>query len=95
MSESEEPESPEESLDSSYPDDRRHLVRRVSKDRRDKIRYEIEKIDRRLLSDLDRRKVKDAGSEYVEHDEDDNQKEHDSDNLFDSVVGKINNIFRK
>ena len=93
MSDIEEQES-FESSDSSYPDDRRHEVRRVSKDRRDQVRYELDKGDRRSLAVLERRKVMDAGTEYLDKDDLEEQQDHEleEETVLDSVVGKISKL---
>jgi len=82
----------EEDFDFSGDNDRRKESRRVLKDRRGMIRYEIDKEDRR--SGVERRKVKAATKEQDMQDADD-EENYEEESGADSVIGKITKLFKR
>lgn len=82
----------EEDFDFSGENDRRKEARRISKDRRDMIRYEKTKDDRR--SAIEQRKVKAAMKEDETLDVDDEDNYHEEqETALDTVIGKISKLF--
>ena len=82
----------EEGFDFSADNDRRKEARRVIKDRRGMIRYEVDKDDRR--SGDERRHVKAAIKEQDSHDVDD-EEIYEEETGLDSVIGKIGKLFKR
>ncbi len=82
----------EEDFDFSDENDRRKEARRVLKDRRGMIRYELEKADRR--SGIERRKVKPAPEKQDSQDIDD-EENYEEESGSDSVIGKISKLFKR
>jgi hypothetical protein len=82
----------EEDFDFSADNDRRKEARRVIKDRRGMIRYEVDKDDRR--SGDERRHVKTVVKEQDTHDVDD-EEHYEEESGLDSVIGKIGNLFKR
>ncbi len=82
----------EKDFDFSDENDRRKESRRVLKDRRGMIRYELEKDDRR--SGDERRKVKAATKEQDTQDVDD-EENYEEESGSDSVIGKIGKLFKR
>ncbi|PHS23922.1 MAG: hypothetical protein COA83_08875 [Methylophaga sp.] len=82
----------EEDFDFSGDNDRRAEARRVLKDRRTMVRYEIDKDDRR--SGDEQRKVKVAVKEQDSQDVDD-EETYEEESGVDSVIGKIGKLFKR
>lgn len=82
----------EEDFDFSDDNDRRLEARRVLKDRRGMVRYELDKNDRR--SGVERRKVKAATKEQDTQDIDD-EDNYQEESEPDSVIGKIGKLFKR
>lgn len=82
----------EEDFDFSDDNDRRLEARRVLKDRRGMIRYELGKNDRR--SGDEQRKVKAATKEQDTQDIDD-EDNYQEESEPDSVIGKIGKLFKR
>ena len=82
----------EEDFDFLTDNDRRKEPRREVKDRREMIRYEVDKDDRRLCEE--RRKVKVATKEAkVEETYNEEIDDEEKETKLGSVIGKISNIF--
>ncbi|MBL1321054.1 MAG: hypothetical protein COA63_008355 [Methylophaga sp.] len=82
----------EEDFDFADDNDRRKESRRILKDRRGMIRYELEKDDRR--SGGERRKVKAAKKEQETQDVNDDDVYEEEKGL-GSVIGKIGKLFKR
>ena len=82
----------EEDFDFLGDNDRRKEARRKVKDRREMVRYEVDKDDRRVCEE--RRRVMAATKEtQVEDIDAEDIDDEEKETKLDSVIGKIGNIF--